>query len=148
MSNNLSTYPLPSFCFKVALGALGEAYFKSVSGIKYETEILPVKQGGLNDTTHKLMGATNWANLVLKAGYTRSPDILKWRVKWLDPKNRGVSRISGTITQLDTALKPVGTWTFHHAWPAKWEISEFDASKSELAIQTLELAHEGLTFSK
>ncbi len=50
------------------------------------------------------------------------------------------------ITQLDTALKPKAQWTFSRGWPCKWEISEFDASKSELAIETLEIAHDGLTY--
>jgi len=57
------------------------------------------------------------------------------------------TRIDGTITQLDGSLKARATWTFTRGWPCKWEISEFDASKSELAIETLEIAHEGLTWN-
>jgi len=53
---------------------------------------------------------------------------------------------TGTITQLDTSLKARAVWTFHNAWPCKWEIAEFDASKSELAIETIELAHDGIMF--
>ena len=58
-----------------------------------------------------------------------------------------MNRVDGTIIQLDTTgLKPMATWNFVRGWPCKWEISEFDASKSELAIETLEIAHEGLRF--
>ena len=53
---------------------------------------------------------------------------------------------TGKIIQLDTALKDVAKWTFFNGWPAKWELSELDASKSELSIETLEIAHEGLKF--
>ena len=53
---------------------------------------------------------------------------------------------TGKIIQLDTALKPVAKWTFVRGWPCKWELSELDASKSELSIETLEIAHEGLKF--
>jgi phage tail-like protein len=51
------------------------------------------------------------------------------------------------ITQLDTALNAKAEWKFHRGVPVKWELSELDASKSELAIETLEIAHEGLVFT-
>ena len=53
---------------------VGEAFFKSVSGLRYETEIVPVREGGANDTTFQLVGATKWSNLVLKQGFTGSSD--------------------------------------------------------------------------
>jgi len=55
-------------------------------------------------------------------------------------------RHSGKITQLDSALNPVCSWSFTGGFPVKWEISEFDASKNEVAIETLEIAHNGLTY--
>ena len=142
--------PLPVFCFKVELNLSGgsgaEAFFKSVSGLKYETEVVDIKEGGVNDTTFRLVGSTKWSNIVLKQGFTGSSDLLKWREDWL---KGNMSRIpTGKIIQLDTALNPKGTWTFVRGWPCKWEISEFDASKSELAIETLEIAHEGIKFSR
>ena len=138
--------PLPVFCFHVQLLG-GEAFFKSVSGLRYETEVVPVREGGQNATTFQLFGATKWSNIVLKQGFTKDSSasgLLKWRKEWLEPG--GGRRLSGTITQLDTALNAQVSWTFVRAWPVKWEISEFDASKSELAIETLEIAHEGLIF--
>jgi phage tail-like protein len=129
-------------------GMEGEAFFKSVSGLRYETEVVPVREGGQNATTFQLVGATKWSNLVLKQGFTKDSGVkglLKWRDSWLGP--RGGVRADGTISLLDTALQTQTTWSFTRAWPVKWEISEFDASKSELAIETLELAHEGLTFT-
>lgn len=140
--------PLPVFCFKVDLrlggGDPATAFFKSVSGIRYETEIVPVREGGANDTTFNLVGATKWSNLVFKQGFTAASELLKWRQEWLQGTMNRISE--GTITQLDTAMKDMAKWTFVRGWPAKWEISEFDASKSELAIETLEIAHEGITF--
>jgi len=137
--------PLPVFCFKVDLGSNMEAFFKSVSGLRYETEVISVREGGANDTTFQLVGATKWSNLVLKNGFTNNSALLKWREEWIRGNKR--TRLSGTITQLDTALKPQAEWRFFRAWPCKWELSELDASKSELAIETLELAHEGLTYT-
>jgi phage tail-like protein len=142
--------PLPVFCFKVELSLVGagpaaSAFFKSVSGLRYETEIVPVREGGANDTTFQLVGATKWSNIVLKQGFTGSSDLLKWRENWLKPGSM-VRIATGKIIQLNTQLQAVATWTFYRGWPAKWEMSELDASKSELAIETLEIAHEGITF--
>lgn len=142
--------PLPVFCFLVKIDGLeGEVFFKSVSGLRYETEIVPVREGGQNATTFQLVGATKWSNIVLKQGFTKesagAKGLLFWRDSWLGP--RGGKRANGTITLLNTALKPETSWTFKRGWPVKWEISEFDASKSELAIETLEIAHEGITFA-
>jgi phage tail-like protein len=140
--------PLPVFCFKVELnlagGSGGEAFFKSVSGLRYETEVVPVPEGGVNDTTFQLPGTTKWSNIVLKQGFTGSSDLLKWRQNWLQGN---MTRIpTGRIIQLDTSMTVKATWTFYRGWPCKWEIGEFDASKSELAIETLEIAHEGISF--
>jgi len=143
--------PLPVFCFKVELniggGSAASAFFKSVSGISYETEVTPVKEGGVNDTTFQLVGSTKWSNIVLKQGFTGSSELLKWREEWLT--GSGMHRIpTGKIIQLDTAMHAKATWTFVRGWPCKWSIGEFDASKSELAIETLEIAHEGIKYSK
>lgn len=139
--------PLPVYCFQVDLKGVGgdaSAFFKSVSGIKYETEVTEFMEGGENEFTHRLVGPTKWANLIFKRGFSKSFDLIRWREAWLKGKGE---RVNGKIIQLDTDLTPVCSWEFIKGWPCKWELSEFDASKSELAIETLEIAHHGLKFS-
>jgi phage tail-like protein len=149
MANTKTTVrkdPLPTFCFLVRftdLGGVVDTYFKSVSGLRFETEVVPVRAGGANDTTFNLVGATKWAPLVLKQGFCAGSALLKWREAWLTPGS-GMVRSSGTVIQLDTALTPSAAWEFKRAWPSKWDISEFDAGKNELAIETLEIVHDGL----
>lgn len=143
MASDMRNDPLPVFSFMVDLGMNGQAYFKAVSGLRYETETVPVRAGGVNDTTYNLVGATKWTNLVFKQGFTKSSGMIQWREEWMSGT---MSRRPGTITQLDTALQPQAQWTFKRGWPCKWDIAEFDASKSELAIETLEIAHDGLTY--
>ena len=145
--------PLPVFCFYVELRIPGyetaKTFFKSVSGIRYETEVVPVREGGVNDTTFQLPGATKWSNLIFKQGFTGSSSLLSWREDWMSCEPGQMKRIpSGVITQLNTARKEMASWTFFNAWPVKWEIAEFDASKSELAIETMELAIDGIKFGK
>ncbi len=143
--------PLPVFCFKVTIdGIVGQgadAYFKSVAGLKAETESIPVREGGANDTTFMLVGATKWSPIVLKNGFVgNSSALLAWRDDWIIGK---MVRLGGTITQFDTSLQTaMAVWSFKNGWPTKWEMSELDASKSELAIETLEITHEGLTYNR
>ena len=139
--------PLPVFCFKVQFTNVPdnlEGFFKSVSGLKFETEVVPVSAGGANDTTFQLPGTTKWRKLGFKQGFTNSSALIAWRQKWLQGE---MNRSDGTIIQLDTALNPAARWQFKRGWPCKWEIGEFDASKSELAIETLEIAHEGIAYT-
>jgi phage tail-like protein len=139
--------PLPAFCFKVELNLGGDAaaqvFFKSVSGLSFENEVIDVAAGGTNNTTFRLVGRAKWKNLVFKQGFTRDSALLNWRQNWLSGT---MVRTDGVITMLDTALQEGGVWKFFAGWPVKWDLSEMDASKSELAIETLEIAHEGLTF--
>jgi phage tail-like protein len=138
--------PFPVYCFKVELPDIkGEAFFKSVSGLKSETEVTDFKAGGVNDTTFRLVGAVKWPNLVFKRGFSASFDIIQWREKWVEAGG-ALSRVNGKIFQLKSDLSVACKWEFKNGWPCKWELSEFDASKNELSIETLEIAHEGLKF--
>jgi phage tail-like protein len=145
--------PLPAFLFKITISDLsqgsGTAFFKSVGGLSYETEPVELKEGGVNHMTHKLVGGAKWKNITLKRGFTADSAILQWKDDWQTWQETGEGefpgRKTGTISQLDsTALKEVAQWSFEGAWPAKWELSEFDASKNEVSIETLEIAHSGL----
>jgi phage tail-like protein len=141
--------PLAGFCFWVRFTDLPgtvETFFKSVSGLRYETEVIPLRAGGANDTTFNLVGGMKWSPLVFKQGFTKSSGLLAWRELWT--KDGPKKRSGGTIIQLDTTLlKPQAEWTFVRGWPSKWELTEFDASKNELSIETLEISHEGLSYS-
>jgi len=146
--------PLTAFCFSLQIDgvvAASEAFFKSVSGLKNESEVVPYREGGLNAFTHQLVGAAKWPNLVLKRGFVGGSGykLLEWRQTWLadDPRVK-LKRLSGKIVQLDSRMQPVCSWTFYDGWPCKWEGPDFDASKTELAIETLEIAHSGLFFEK
>jgi phage tail-like protein len=140
--------PHPVFCFWVDIPKLktDKAFFRSASGLRYDTEVIPVRAGGVNDTTFNLVGATKWSPLVLKQGFVAGSKLVEWREKWLTGEE--MTRYDGSIVQLDTALNKVAQWEFVRGWPSKWEVGEFDASKSELMIETLEICHDGLKFTK
>jgi phage tail-like protein len=141
--------PLTAFCFSLEIIGLipskEPAFFKSVSGLKNESEVVPYREGGLNHFTHQLVGPTKWPNLVLKRGFVRnSYGLLMWRQAWLDEGK--CERMKGKVIQFSSDMKPVCSWSFEDGWPCKWEGPDFDASKTELAIETIEIAHSGLFF--
>ena len=153
MAPNVRYDPLASFCFSLEIdGMFGpkEAFFKSISGLKSETEVVPFREGGLNGHTHQLVGATKWPNLVLKRGFVKGDrKLIQWRNKWTKPMGdppQALKRLRGKIIQLDSKMNPVCWWVFLDGWPCRWEGPEYDASKSELAVETIEIAHSGLFF--
>ncbi len=144
--------PLTAFCFSLQIAGIveaGEAFFKSVGGLKSESEVVPYREGGLNSHTHQLVGAIKWPNLVLKRGFVAKTGykLLEWRQTWVrdDPRVQ-LKRLSGKIIQLDSQMQEVCSWVFYDGWPCKWEGPDYDASKTELAIETVEIAHSGLFF--
>lgn len=144
--------PKTTFCFRVKFDfgdfKNGEAFFKSVGGLKYETEVVDYKQGGENLTTRRLVGATKWSPIVLKKGFCGDPkDLIAWKKTWMDDGMTPLKRASGKIIQLNSDLSEVCSWEFVGGWPSKWELTEYDASKAEIAIETLEITHEGLIYT-
>jgi phage tail-like protein len=146
--------PLTVFCFKLVIEGVpnlvgAEAYFQSVGGIKYESEVISYKEGGLNNTAHQLVGPGKWPNLVLKKGFTGGNfALLAWRMAWMsDDTTTRLERATGRVIQLGPRPDmEICSWRFINGWPCSWEGPEYDATRSELAIETLEIAHEGLVF--
>lgn len=139
--------PYLAFCFRVNITNAGltdaTGLFKSVGGLSFETEVVDFKEGGVNDMTHKLVGGTKFKNIVLKRGFSGN-EFANWWKQWQAPSAKP-QRVSGTIEQLDTQGAVKAAWQFVGGWPCKYEVSEFDASKNEVTIETLEIAHQGLT---
>jgi len=134
--------PLTTFLFGLKISDLGldhadgTAFFRSIGGLKTDTEVVDYQEGGVTTFTRKVIGVTKWSNLILKQGFTGDNKLWKWRY---NPK-----RVNGTIYQLGAELKPICRWEFKNGYPVKWEGPDFDASKQELAIESIEIAHEGL----
>jgi len=136
-----------AYYFTVNIGNenVEDNFFRSCTGLKANTEVVEIAEGGVNATTHKLIGRTKFDNLVLKQGFTGAASRL-WKLfrTYSSDASDEMKRFNGTIIQKG----PGGTqakWTFENAWVCKWEGPDFDASKNEVSIESIEIAHEGLT---
>lgn len=132
--------------FAVEIDGVQEAYFRSCGGLKSEAEVVPMQEGGLNTTEHKLIGRTKFPHLVLKQGFA---DAMLWEKRLTfvnDDPGTPIRRFNGTIIQYGPGGKRAHSWQFSRAWICKWEGPEFDATKNEISIESIEIAHEGLTY--
>jgi phage tail-like protein len=134
----------PAFHFEVDIG--GVAYpFRSVSGLKSETKVVDVEEGGVNTHVHKLIGQTTFPPLVMRMGFCDpASDLYKLYLSLQTSGHggQGVKRFDGFVRQIG----PNGTsakWVFKKAWIAKWEGPELDATKNEVSIESIEIMHEG-----
>ena len=133
--------PLLNFNFVVELEGIAQAGFTDCSGFGATTEPVEFNEGGLNEASHKFVGRTKQNNLTLKWGLTDSRELYAW---YRDVVSGKIQRKDGSIVLLDTSGAEKARWNFFKAWPSKWDGPDFTAKGNEVAIETLEIAHEGI----
>lgn len=136
-----------AYYFAVELDGVESAFFRSVSGLKSEAEVVSIQEGGVNTYEHKLIGRTKYPNIVLKQGFADAT-LWNWRAQFVGDDSTPFKRFSGTITQYGPGGAKAHQWQFERGWICKWEGPEFDASKNEISIESIEIAHERLTYKK
>jgi phage tail-like protein len=135
--------PYGSFNFMVEIDGISRAAFHEASGFDSTIDVIEHREGGENRTLLKLPGLTKYSNIVLKRGITDDHELYDWHLKALQGQ---VERRNGSIVLFDNGGNTeLARWNFVRAWPVKWSGPSFNAETSDVAIETLELAHEGLT---
>jgi phage tail-like protein len=136
--------PFRAFNFLVEVEGLVLGGFMECSGLQVETEIQEYAEGGLNDYTHHFRGRTKYSPLTLKRGITLDDQLWRWHQSVLQGS---FVRKNGTIYLLDEKHTAVVWWNFLKAFPSKWTGPEMRASSGEVAVESLELIHQGLRLS-
>lgn len=142
-----STWPLPKFYFVVNLGSQDKTvFFQEVSGLDTETQPIEYRHGDNKVfSTIKMPGIVKTGNVTLKKGIFVNDNNF-W--KWYDAiKMNTIKRETVTIQLLDESAKPTMTWTLTNAWPTKITGTDLKSDANEVAVEALELAHEGLTIA-
>lgn len=143
MPNGERIDPYVSFNFLVEIDGIARGAFQEVSGLDSSIEVIEQRHGGENITTRKYPGQVKFSNISLKWGMAEDTDLYEWHRQWAtgDP---AAERKSGSIVLLDRRGEEKARWNFFEAWPAKWDGPGLNAEGSEIAIEMLELAHEGI----
>jgi phage tail-like protein len=139
--------PFGSFRFKLELGDVEVAGFAECTGLNIETKVFEYKEGGNNATTLKFPEPSSFGNVTLKRGVTNSNELIEWQLDVVSGtfgKNSRASSPSIAIVLLNEKGEDVRRWNLIRAFPVKWIGPDLKASASEVAIESLELAHEGI----
>jgi phage tail-like protein len=133
--------PYSAFNFIVEVDGVIVGGFAECGGLTTETDIVEYRNGDEDITVRKLPGKAKYTQISLKRGYTDSRELWEWRKLVITGHTE---RKSGTIQLLDEARQPALKWNFREGWPSKWEGPALNAKNNDVAIETLEIAHEGL----
>jgi phage tail-like protein len=118
------------------------AGFSECSGIDASFEVMDLKEGGLNSHVWKLPVRASHSNITLKHGAIYAyDDLWDWHYSWVQGKG---TRKDGAIVLCDNTGQPAKKWKFSRAIPVKWAGPTLNASQNSVAIESLEIAHEGL----
>lgn len=135
--------PYGNFNFQVEIEGIIRAAFQEASGFDSSIDITEHREGGENTTMRKLPAMTKYSNITLKWGVTADRDLYDWHRQWVTGAPEATRR-NGSIVLWDRAGQETVRWNFFNAWPAKWTGPSFNAEGNDVAIEMLELAHEGL----
>jgi phage tail-like protein len=133
--------PFGNFNFLIEIDGITRAAFQEASGFDSTIDVVEHREGGENTTVRKLPALTKYSNIVLKWGLSDDRDLYDWHRQAV---LGNVQRRNGSIILLDRGGTEKLRWNFFNAWPSKWDGPDFNAEGNDVAIETLELAHEGV----
>lgn len=144
-TSNAQLWPLPKFYFQVKWDSEVMS-FQEVSGLDVEAE--PIKYRSGDSPIHSVIqmpGLKKYGNITMKKG-TFAKDNKFW--DWFNQiKLNTIKRIPITISLLDEAGAPTMVWNVANAWPTKITGTDLKAEGNEVAVETIEIAHEGITIA-
>ena len=133
--------PYKNFNFLVEINEVTVGGFAECSGLESETEVIEYREGSEAATVRKLSGLTRYSNIVLARGVTDSKELWEWRKKIMDGD---VERRDGAIILLNDHREEVAKWRFREGWPCRMYGPDLNAVESDVALEELEICHEGL----
>lgn len=134
-----------SFRFWVEIDGLVTAGFSEVKGLQSEVETQEYHEGGVNGFVHRFPKKVTFPPLIFKRGFTYSTELWRWYAEVVEGKYK---RRNGSIILKNDKGNETFRWNFYDSYPVKWIGPEFNALRSEVSIETLELVHNGLDIYK
>jgi phage tail-like protein len=142
-----STWPMPKFRFEVNFGdGAQNVSFQEVSGLETETQVIEYRASNSPIfSTIKMPGIAKYGNVTMKRGvFAKDNNFWKW---YSEIEMNTIKRQTVTIKLLDESGQPTMTWILNNAWPTKITGTDLKSDGNEVAVDTIEIAHEGLTIA-
>lgn len=133
--------PFRNFRFRVEIDGILQAAFSDASGFDSTVEPIEYREGSDPTYVRKLTGLTKYGTLTLKRGVTDSMDIYNWH---LEIMKGNIIRKNMSVIIMDEAGNDKARWNISNAWPTKYSINDLSAKGNDVAIETLEIVHEGV----
>lgn len=144
-STENNVWPMPKFRFSVNWGTIKtDMAFQEVSGLETETQIIEYRASNSPQfSTVKMPGIAKYGNVTMKRGvFVKDNSFYDW---YSQIKMNTIERQTVTISLLDESGNPTMVWTLANAWPTKITSTDLKSDGNEVAVDTIEIAHEGLT---
>jgi phage tail-like protein len=138
----MANYPIPKFYFLVEWGG-AKIGFTEITGLEVSTDVIEYRDGA-SPEFHKIKipGMQKFSNITMKRGiFSGDNDYFNW---WKKIAFNTVDRRDIIISLLNEKRDPVVVWKIKQAWPVKVQSTDLKADGNEVAIETIEIAHEGL----
>jgi len=134
--------PYQVFRFLVEIDGTRAGGFSEVTGLEVRTEVDEQREGGVNNFVHKIAKETHYPNLTLKRGITDRTDLWDWHQRVVLGQ---IERKTLAVVLLDELRREKWRWTFHDAYPVKWNGTDMNATGNTVAVESVEFAHHGMT---
>ena len=135
-----SQNPYKNFNFIVEMDGITQAGFMECSGLESKTGVIEYREGNEANIVHQLPGLTVYSNILLKSGVTDSKELYLWSKSVIDGQ---IERKNGSIILLNDRREEVARWNFRNGWPCRMSGPNLNAIEGEVAIEELEICHEG-----
>lgn len=138
------TDPYRNCRFLLEIDKINQAGFSEATIPDTSQDPIEYREGNEIPTARKIPGLIKYGNLTLKWGITNSSmELYDWRKMVEDGKMKDARRAIAVIVQ-DEEGNPQSRWEFREAWPTKYDAPDLNAKGTDIAIETLEIAHEGM----
>ncbi len=144
-AQSTTVWPIPKFYFQVKWDKQVMS-FQEVSGLDTETQPIEYRHGDSKEfSTITMPGIKKFGNITMKKGTFKSDN--KFWDWYKTIKMNTIKRIPVTISLLDEKGAPTMVWTLTNAWPTKISGTDLKSDGNEVAVETIEISHEGLTIA-
>jgi len=130
--------------FLVEIDGIVQAGFSEATIPDTSQDPIEYREGNESPTVRKIPGLIKYGNLSLKWGITDNLELYNWR-KLVEQGKMSDARRNIAIIVLDEEGNPKSRWEFVEAWPTKYDAPDLNATGNEIAIENIEIAHEGMT---
>lgn len=141
MTVGLRKDPYKVYNFRIEIDGIDRGGFRECSGLDATVDPIEYREGTDARTPRKLLGMAKYSNISLKWGVSDDTELWDWIVRSIEGEP---VRKNGSVVLMDDRGEEKMRWNFREGWATKWTGASFNATGTEVAIETLDIAHEGI----